>query len=346
MKSPEGPIRFDDFRLDPANRKLLRGATPVELGGRYFDALVMLVRERGQLVTKDRLHDEVWRGVPVTDEALSQAIMALRRVLGDDAARPRYIETVPRHGYRFVGAVAPAEEPEAAPPQPPAPSPGIRIATGGLMGAVAAGCVVGLAYGSVATTGAGNGLSLVMVLICVSVLAALVSGLGIAGGVALATRSGGGQWWRPIAGAGLGGLAVGGFARLLGTDTLRLLVGSAPDHIAGAIEGLVIGLAVGATLLATQRWNGLGRHAVGIVLGAGTGAAIVLAGGTLMAGSLADMVTQFPRASLSLEWTADPLLMALSGAFEGGLFTALVAGAMAWAKEREDGQADGRGGVL
>src|SRR6185503_19790630 len=56
-------------------------------------------------ISKDRFLDEVWRGVPVTDEALTQCIKTLRRQLGDDAARPRFIETVPKHGYRFVAPV-------------------------------------------------------------------------------------------------------------------------------------------------------------------------------------------------------------------------------------------------
>ena len=65
----------------------------------------MLVGEAGKLVTKDRFLDEVWRGVPVTDEALTQCIKTLRRQLGDDAASPRFIETVPKHGYRFIAPV-------------------------------------------------------------------------------------------------------------------------------------------------------------------------------------------------------------------------------------------------
>src|SRR5690242_422151 len=104
-------FRFDDFLLDPGERRLLRAGAPVELNARYFDALALLVREQGRLVSKDRFLDEVWRGVPVTDEALTQCIKTLRRQLGDDAARPRFIETVPKHGYRFIapleGNVAP-----------------------------------------------------------------------------------------------------------------------------------------------------------------------------------------------------------------------------------------------
>src|SRR4051795_7858227 len=102
-----GRFRFDCFLLDPADRRLSRDGEVVELSARYLDALALLVREPGRLVSKDRFLDEVWRGVPVTDEALTQCIKTLRKQLGDDAARPRFIETVPKHGYRFI---APVEE--------------------------------------------------------------------------------------------------------------------------------------------------------------------------------------------------------------------------------------------
>ena len=94
-------FRFADFLLDPGERRLRRGATPVELNARYFDALALLVREAGRLVSKDRFLDEVWRSVPVTDEALTQCIRTLRRQLGDDAASPRFISTVRGVGFRF-----------------------------------------------------------------------------------------------------------------------------------------------------------------------------------------------------------------------------------------------------
>ena len=81
-------ICFGEFELDAADRQLRRGGETVELNGRYFDALALLASEPGRLVTKDRFLDEVWRGVPVTDEALTQCIKTLRRQLGDDASRP------------------------------------------------------------------------------------------------------------------------------------------------------------------------------------------------------------------------------------------------------------------
>ena len=96
---------FEGFVLDIRERRLIAGEEPVELNARYLDALALLVRYCGKLVPKDQFLDEVWRGVPVTDEALTQCIKTLRRKLGDDANRPRFIETVPKHGYRFIAPV-------------------------------------------------------------------------------------------------------------------------------------------------------------------------------------------------------------------------------------------------
>src|SRR5918992_251027 len=124
-------FRFDRFILDPGDRQLRCDDEPVELNARYLDALALLVREAGRLVSKDRFMDEVWRGVPVTDEALTQCIRTLRRQLGDDAANPRFIETVPKHGYRFIALVEAAGDehapiagrPIAGPTPAPAPQP-------------------------------------------------------------------------------------------------------------------------------------------------------------------------------------------------------------------------------
>lgn len=321
-------MRFGDFVLDPANRRLTRGSEPIELGGRYLDALLLLAGAPGQLISKDRLHEEVWRGVPVTDEALSQAIMALRKALGDDAARPRFIETVPRHGYRFVGLVEGAVRADHERPEPRSPT--LDLATRGILGAIAAGLLVGLTYGiGAAGSGAGGAMSLVIVLIAVSVLAAMISGLGVAGGIALALRQDREAWWLPIAGGALGGLAVGGFARLVGIDTLRLLMGSAPDRMTGAIEGLVMGGIVGWAVWALRNHMRPLALASVALAGAVGGAALVTAGGSLMAGSLAALVGRFPGAGLSMAWAQWAWLRPLSGAFEGAAFTLLVSTAMA-----------------
>ena len=151
-----GGFRFDRFLLDPADRQLRRDDAPVELSARYLDALALLVREQGRLVSKTRFHEEVWRGVPVTDEALTQCIKTLRRQLGDDAASPRFIETVPKHGYRFIAPVEWVDPviPAATPPRsaPGAlPSPAWRrfllLGGAGMIGGGGAGVLVGLFYG-------------------------------------------------------------------------------------------------------------------------------------------------------------------------------------------------------
>src|SRR5262245_19093933 len=121
-----GAFRFDRFALDPDDRQLRRDNAPVELNARYLDALILMVREQGKLVTKDRFLEEVWRGVPVTDEALTQCIKTLRKQLGDDASSPRFIETAPKHGSRFIAPVewlgAGDAAVAAAPPTPSAKS--------------------------------------------------------------------------------------------------------------------------------------------------------------------------------------------------------------------------------
>src|SRR5882672_2886746 len=68
-----GSFRFDRFSLDPGNRQLRRDDAPVELNSRYLDALALLVREHGKLVSKERFLAEVWRGAPVTDGSLTGA---------------------------------------------------------------------------------------------------------------------------------------------------------------------------------------------------------------------------------------------------------------------------------
>ena len=93
---------FGPFRLEPAERKLLRGNEVVVLTPKAFDTLVLLVRNSGHLLEKDELLSMVWPDSFVEEGNLSNNIFILRKALGED---PSYIETVPKRGYRFVGAV-------------------------------------------------------------------------------------------------------------------------------------------------------------------------------------------------------------------------------------------------
>ena len=93
---------FGSFRLEPAERKLTRGNEVVVLTPKAFDTLVLLVRNSGHLLEKDELIRILWPDSFVEEGNLSNNIFLLRKALGDD---PPYIETVPKRGYRFVGAV-------------------------------------------------------------------------------------------------------------------------------------------------------------------------------------------------------------------------------------------------
>ena len=93
---------FGPYRLDPAERKLLHNNQIVELPPKAFDTLVLMVRNSGHLMEKDELIRTLWPDSFVEEGSLSNSIFLLRKALGED---PQYIETVPKRGYRFVGAV-------------------------------------------------------------------------------------------------------------------------------------------------------------------------------------------------------------------------------------------------
>ncbi|MDE2845666.1 MAG: winged helix-turn-helix domain-containing protein [Gemmatimonadota bacterium] len=117
-------FRFDDFVLDIQNRQVRRKHAVLPLSSRYFDVLVLLVSNAGQLVEKNRIFDEVWEDVIVSDTALTQCIKSIRKQLEDDASNPRYVKTVPKHGYVFIGeAVEIVDEPsrQAAKDEPTRP---------------------------------------------------------------------------------------------------------------------------------------------------------------------------------------------------------------------------------
>ena len=96
---------FGPFRLDPAERLLLRDGQAVQLTAKAFDTLLVLVENSGQVVKKDFLLDQVWSDTAVEESTLAQNIFTLRKTLGDDSQENRFIETVPRQGYRFVSEV-------------------------------------------------------------------------------------------------------------------------------------------------------------------------------------------------------------------------------------------------
>jgi len=93
---------FGEFVLSASRRVLRRSGREVALVPRYFDLLLLLIRRRDEAISRSEILDTVWSDVVVSDGALSQAVRTLRRALGDDPARSRYIRTVSRFGYQFV----------------------------------------------------------------------------------------------------------------------------------------------------------------------------------------------------------------------------------------------------
>lgn len=102
------PIQFGPFRLDIANARLTRDGQELELPPKSFELLAHLAQRPGELVLKDQLLDAVWGRRFVSEGAVKTVVSELRAALGDDPKAPRWIETVQRRGYRFIGTVAPA----------------------------------------------------------------------------------------------------------------------------------------------------------------------------------------------------------------------------------------------
>lgn len=108
---------FGNFHLDPNQRVLLRDGIPMSLTPKAFELLVVLVGRSGRLVEKDELLSTVWPDVAVEEGNLAVMISHLRKALGDDPEKHQFIETVPKHGYRFVASVVRTVE------QTPDPAP-------------------------------------------------------------------------------------------------------------------------------------------------------------------------------------------------------------------------------
>ena len=96
---------FGSFRFDAAAYRLFAGDRPVPLAPKILDLLRLLASKPSQLVTKEDILRELWPDVAVTDNAITQAVSDLRQALGDSATAPRFVQTVPRRGYRFIAAV-------------------------------------------------------------------------------------------------------------------------------------------------------------------------------------------------------------------------------------------------
>jgi DNA-binding winged helix-turn-helix (wHTH) protein len=112
-------FQFGVFQLDLNAGELHKAGIKVKLQDQPFRVLAVLVEHAGQVVTRDELRQKVWPSNVYVDfdQGLNNAIKKVREALGDAADSPRLIETVARHGYRFISPVS-------AVPAPPPPTPG------------------------------------------------------------------------------------------------------------------------------------------------------------------------------------------------------------------------------
>lgn len=109
MSPPPAPaLQFGPYTLDATQAQLTRDGTRIALRPKAFELLVVLANRPGQLVTKDELLDAVWGRRFITEGVIKSVVGELRTALDDDPKQPRWIETVPRRGYRFAGTVMPA----------------------------------------------------------------------------------------------------------------------------------------------------------------------------------------------------------------------------------------------
>src|SRR3954463_9878447 len=108
QQNPGQTVSFAAFELDLEAGVLRRSGVRLPVQGRPLQVLAVLLRTPGQLVTTEQLRTELWPADTFVDfdHGVRNAVARLRAVLGDTADRPRFVETLPRRGYRFIGAVA------------------------------------------------------------------------------------------------------------------------------------------------------------------------------------------------------------------------------------------------
>ncbi|MDE2996585.1 MAG: winged helix-turn-helix domain-containing protein [Bacteroidota bacterium] len=348
--------------VDVRDRQLWRDEERVDLNARYLDALILMLREQGRLVEKERFFEEVWEDMVVSDSALSQCIKEIRRQLGDDASNPRFIQTVPRYGYRFIGEASHPDQDATTTDSRIEKSGGLPVSgieftklwLAGTLGGGLAGLFGGLIYGfGLSSPEAGIGtLSTLMVLVGLNVLVGLSGAFGVSAGLSggsILSHNQASGVWMPIVGAMLGGLMIGALAKMLGLDAFNLLFGAAPSGMTGGMEGAILGAALALGIYIGDRrfsawsiarnWSPRLRNAVtGGFFCAVAGALIPLLGGHLMGGSLQLVAESFDGSRIEMTSFA-PLFGQMSlgmvsemimAGMEGLFFGACVAGMYTW----------------
>ena len=118
LGSVSGCLRFGIFELDPRCGELRRRGLKLELQAQPLGLLLALLERPGELVTREELRERLWAGDTFVafDHGINTAVKKVRRALGDSAASPRFVETLPRRGYRFIAPVEALAPPRGVPP--------------------------------------------------------------------------------------------------------------------------------------------------------------------------------------------------------------------------------------
>src|SRR2546427_1751564 len=131
-------VRFGPFEADLETHELWKNGVKLKLGGQPFEILALLLNRPGQMVSREQLQKEIWTAETFVDfnHGLNAAVNKLRETLSDSAEEPKYIETLPRRGYRFIGtienavsdvkpanAMVPVNAQVVPPPMPAPPTP-------------------------------------------------------------------------------------------------------------------------------------------------------------------------------------------------------------------------------
>src|ERR1700751_2679219 len=110
-------VKFGAFHADLAARELRKSGLKIRLRDQAFQVLSVLLENAGQLVTREELRQKLWSADTFVDfdNGLNAAINRIREALGDSAEKPRFVETLPRRGYRFIAPVSGVDEVGLAP---------------------------------------------------------------------------------------------------------------------------------------------------------------------------------------------------------------------------------------
>jgi DNA-binding winged helix-turn-helix (wHTH) protein len=127
MSSPgrsSGVLRFDVFEVDLCAGELYKAGRKIKLQILPFQALAILLERPGEVVTRKEFEKRLWPGDTFVDfdHSLNTAVKKLRQALGDDKNKPRFVETLPKRGYRFIGKLEHAAPPSPVKLAPPFPA--------------------------------------------------------------------------------------------------------------------------------------------------------------------------------------------------------------------------------